>query len=289
MPGYDKPYRLDATDKQGGLLVYIKSHLPSKPLSTHNISNDTQVIPFALNLRKEKWIYKPPRQNNQYFLENLSSIADRYSTIYDNYIFLGDFNMEPNYPVLTSFMQSFNLFNLIKTDTYFKGKGSYIDLILTNRKYCFKHSSTSETGLSDHHHLVYSMLKTFFKREESKNFIYRDYKNFNDTDFRMDLENKLEECPKHYEHFERTFVNVLDAHALRRTKVLRGNLKPHVDTNLRKAIVERSKVKNKANRTKLQDDIAEYKKQQNLVVKLNRDSKLRYFHNIEISKNSKPF
>ena len=197
--------------------------------------------------------------------------------------------MEPNYPVLTSFMQSFNLFNLIKTDTYFKGKGSYIDLILTNRKYCFKHSSTSETGLSDHHHLVYSMLKTCFKREESKNFIYRDYKNFNDTDFRMDLENKLEECPKHYENFERTFVNVLDAHAPRRTKVLRGNLKPHVDTNLRKAIVERSKVKNKANRTKLQDDIAEYKKQQNLVVKLNRDSKLRYFHNIEISKNSKPF
>ena len=101
--------------------------------------------------------------------------------------------MEPNRPALTSFMQSFNLFNLIKTNTCFKGKGSCIDLILTNRKYCFKHSSTFETGLSDHHHLVYSMLKT-----------YRDYKNFNDADFCMDLENKLEECPKHYENFEKT-------------------------------------------------------------------------------------
>ena len=281
LPGYHKPYRLDVTDKQGGLLVYIKSHLPSKPLSTHNISND---IPFELKLRKEKWmfvcIYKPPKRNNQYFLENLSSIADRYSTIYDNYIFLGDFNMEPNCPALTSFMQSFNLFNLIKTNTCFKGKGSCIDLILTNRKYCFKHSSTFETGLSDHHHLVYSMLKTCFKREESKIFIYRDYKNFNDTDFRMDLENKLEECPKHYENFEKTFVNVLDAHAPRKTKVLRGNQKPHVDKNLRKAIMKRSKLKNKANRTKLQDDIAKYKKQQNLVVKLIRDLKLRYFGNI---------
>ena len=49
------------------------------------------------------------------------------------------------------------------------------------------------------------------------------------------------------------------------------------------------KLKNKANRTKLQEDIAKYKKQRNLVVKLNRDSKLRYFHNIETSKNSKPF
>ena len=142
LPGYHKHYRLDVTDKQAGLLVYIRSHLPSKPLSTHNISNDIQVIPFEVNLKKEKWmftcIYQPPKQNNQYFLENSSSIADGYSTIYDNYIFLGDFNMEANCPALTSFMQSFNLFNLIKTNTYFKGKGSCIDLILTNRKYCFK-------------------------------------------------------------------------------------------------------------------------------------------------------
>ena len=51
------------------------------------------------------------------------------------------------------------------------------------------------------------MLKTCFKREESKHFIYRDYKNFNDVKFRMDRENKLEGCPKHYENFEKTFVN----------------------------------------------------------------------------------
>ena len=146
-----------------------------------------------------------------------------------------------------------------------------------------------ETGLSDHHDLVYSMLKTCFKREETKLFIYRNYKNLNDTDFCMDLENKLEECPKHYENFEKTFVNVLDAHPSRKTKILRGNQKPHVDKNLRKAITKRSKLKNKASKTKLQDDITKYKKQRNLVVKLNRDSKLRYFDNIEISKNSKPF
>ena len=57
----------------------------------------------------------------------------------------------------------------------------------------------------------------------------------------------------------------------------------------RQAIMKRSKLKNKANRTKLQNDIAKYKKLRNLVVKLNRDSKLRFFDNIEISKNSKPF
>ena len=61
----------------------------------------------------------------------------------------------------------------------------------------------------------------------------------------MDQENKLEECPKHYKNFEKTFSNVLDAHAPRITKVLRSDHKPHVDKNLRKAIMKRSKLKTK--------------------------------------------
>ena len=63
------------------------------------------------------------------------------------------------------------------------------------------------------------MLKTCFKREGSKIFIYQDYKNFNETDFCMDVENKLEEYPKHYKNSEKTFVKFLDAHAPRKTKV----------------------------------------------------------------------
>ena len=45
------------------------------------------------------------------------------------------------------------------------------------------------------------------------------------------------------------------------SKVLRGNHKTHVDKNLLKVIIKRSKLKNKANITKFQDDITKYKKQ----------------------------
>ena len=82
------------------------------------------------------------------------------------YIILGYFNMEPNCPSLTSFMQSLDLFNLIETNTCYIVRDSSIDLILTNRKYYFKHSSTFETGHSDHHHV-----KTCFKKEESKTLV----------------------------------------------------------------------------------------------------------------------
>ena len=50
-PGYSKPYRLDISGKQGGLLVSIKSHLPS----SHNAPSEFQRISIELNLRKEKW------------------------------------------------------------------------------------------------------------------------------------------------------------------------------------------------------------------------------------------
>ena len=148
LPGYHKSYRLDISDKQGGLLIYIKVHLPSTLLSNIISPKYIEAIPFELNLRKEMWMFvciqKPPKLESQYFFENLSLIIDHYSSIYDNHIILGDFNMETKSPKLASFMHF-----LIKSNTCLKGSGICIDFILTNRKYCFIHTSNFEAGLSD--------------------------------------------------------------------------------------------------------------------------------------------
>ena len=141
--------------------------------------------------------------------------------------------MEPSDSLLHAFMQSHNLFNLIKSDSCFKGSGSCTDLILTNWKFCFINSSTFETGLSGHDHLIYSMLKTTFKKEDSKHLIYRDYKNFSKKYFRNDFKNGLTKCTKNYESFENIIVVVLDRHAPRKIKILCRNQKSHVDKNLR--------------------------------------------------------
>ena len=65
-------------------------------------------------------------------------------------------------------MELYNLINLIKTITCFKGKGSCIDLLLTNQKCSFKNTTVFETGLSDHHLLIYSMLKTISRKMSEK-------------------------------------------------------------------------------------------------------------------------
>ena len=89
------------------------------------------------------------------------------------------------------FIDSNSLTNLIKTNTYFKGKGSCIDLILTNTKYSFKLTSTYETGISDYHHMIYRLLKSCFQNTEPKLLNYRYFKSFLRQAFDEDLSEAL--------------------------------------------------------------------------------------------------
>lgn len=56
LDGYHTPYRLDINNKSGGLLVYVKSSIPSLRLTCDVVCNSIQAIPFEINLRKEKWL-----------------------------------------------------------------------------------------------------------------------------------------------------------------------------------------------------------------------------------------
>ena len=186
-------------------------------------------------------------------------------------------------------MDSQNFVSLIKNKTCFKGAGSCIDFILTNRKYSFKNTSSYETGLSDHHHLIYSVMKTIFKCEEPKKLIYRNYSNFSQKDFQNELLLNIGDGKNNYLEFEKNFVETLNKHAPKKTKIFRGNHKPHINKTLRKAIMKRSQLKNKANKTKDPKDILKYKKQRNYVVKLNNQSKQEHFDSLNPFLDSKPF
>ena len=133
------------------------------------------------------------------------------------------------------------------------------------------------------------MLKTTFEKEESKKVTYRNYKQFQWENFEKDLTSSLRNCNGEYENYEQNFIKVLNTHAPKKVKILRGNHKPHYNKNLRKAIMKRSRLKNKANRSKDPVDIANYKKQRNLVVSLNRQAKSKYFNEDSNTESSRPF
>ena len=51
------------------------------------------------------------------------------------------------------------------------------------------------------------------------------------------------------------FIDTLNKHAPKKTTLFRGNEKPHVNKELRSAIMKRSRLKTKANKTRKAVDI----------------------------------
>ena len=196
--GYSSPFRLDYSKSSGGLLVYIDENIPSKLLNRFSIASDLQILPFELNFRKQKWlilvVYKPPRQNNIYFLNWLGNILDFYLYDYDSYLLVGDFNLETGIQNMESFMTENNCYSLIKEPTCFKSitNPSCIDLFLTNKKHSFQCSKTIETGLSDYHRLILTVFKTTYKKLSPKKLTYRSYKTFCGDTFLSELSSRLD-------------------------------------------------------------------------------------------------
>ena len=132
------------------------------------------------------------------------------------------------------------------------------------------------------------MLKTTFQKLKPKTLIYRGYNTYSKAKLTEELSSSLENVTDFHE-FERIVEQTLDSHAPKKKKFLRGNCKPYVSKELRKAMMKRSELKNKANKTKYHEDILNYKKQRNLVTKLNKNSKKAYFNSLSGDTSKKPF
>ena len=134
-------------------------------------------------------------------------------------------------------------------------------------------------------------MKTIFKCEEPKKSIYRNYSNFSQKDFQNELLLNIGDGKNNYLEFEKNFVKKLNKHPppQKKNKIFPGNDKPHINKTLRKAIMKRSQLQNKANKRKDPQDILKYKKQRNYVVKLNNQSKQEHFDSLNPFLDSKPF
>ena len=106
-------------------------------------------------------IYKSPFQNDIEFLKRINSILDHHLTTYENIILIRDFNFCVENTHLEATLENYDLHNRINMLTCYQSNNpTCIDLILINKKNLFKLSDTFETGLSDHHKLFSTSLKS---------------------------------------------------------------------------------------------------------------------------------
>ena len=141
---------------------------------------------------------------------------------------------------------------------------------------------TIETGLSDHHKMTVTVLKTYFKKKKPIKINYRSYKYFNVSQFRIDLQKHLLKFNKEKmdcDDFKTISMQVLDWHAPKK----KNNNAPFMNKVLSKVFMHRSKFKNRYNKNTNELNKNLYKKQRNFCVNLLRKEKRKYYNNLDIN------
>ena len=169
--GYASPFRLDRNQNDVGILAFVREDIPVKFLSSEE--RPIEAFFFELNRDKKKRLvcccYNPNKSNISRHLDTLRKSLDLYSVHYENTILIAGFNVSIDDPHMEF----------------------CIDLILTNNLYSFQNSWVIETGPSDFHKMIVSVMKTPFQKLKPRIVQYRDYTQFSNDNFRKKLLEKL--------------------------------------------------------------------------------------------------
>ena len=224
----------------------MDSKIPSKGLKVPHCASDIQVITFEINLKKQKWlvvaIYRTQSSCKNYFITELTKISGSS----ENTVILEDFNMQPANQTLETFLEDNSFVNLIKSNTCLKPKsGSCINLILNIKAKSFQNTEAIKTGISDHHVVIFSFLKTTFIKMQSNKLQYRNYKLSEAHSFLQNVGQLSQETS--YTEWEKYFMKTLIKHTPLKKKLIRGNHKSFITKKLEKAFMKRSALEKREN------------------------------------------
>ena len=142
-----------------------------------------------------------------------------------------------------------------------------------------------ETGQSDFYKMIVAVMKMHFLKMKPRNIRYRKFKTFNNDAFVNTLRQELTKQKKvldekRLDAFSEICTDVLDKHAPQRKRYLRSNHKPFMNNEISKAIMTRTRVRNRFLKNRSNGNRDLFRKQRKLCVSLLRKSKKDYFSNL---------
>ena len=124
--------------------------------------------------------------------------------------------------------------------------------------------------------LVVTVLKQYIKKKELRIIKYRNHVNFCNDSFRTQLLNELNKRLiriSDLAHFNTTVLKIFDNEAPIKMKNVRANEAPFMNRTIKKAIMKRSRLRNKFLKNPTNENNLNYKRQRNLCVTLLRNEK----------------
>ena len=141
--------------------------------------------------------------------------------------------------------------------------------MLTYKQETFFKATTVDTGISDFHKMVVSVFKRSFKKQKLKIVTYRDCKRVDNEKFRTSVITCFSTGKNvSYDAFENLFLQTTDKMVPLKQKHIRSNLSPFMNKDIHKAIMTRTRLRNRFLKEPTQMNRLAYKKQRNYYVSL---------------------
>ena len=295
-------HRKDKTCFSGGIIIWVRSDIPHERLMHYEIaSNDVENIIIYFNLKTVKFnsscVYKKPAVSNTVFINYMSEMMDKLTNDgYDN-VLVGDLNVDmisDENVIDNELCDTYGMKN-ISSPTYFKSKpGTLIDPVLVSNSNLFCKPFNTTCGSSDWHNMVGCTVKIKFPKCHPSCITYRDYKNFDESRFRQELEklptqvgHAFDNVDDQYWTFTNMYSALLNEHAPLKTKTLKSRKIPYMHSELMKAIHTRNHYKNLYFKNRTSKAFELYRQNRNRVTKMRKKAIKDYFMKFS-SKNASP-
>lgn len=113
--GFNKPFRVERNHGSGGVMLCITEDKPVKLLSIYKSIKSSLL---ESNLKRTKWLisysYNSNRNYISIYLYSISNEFELYSSEFDNYLKVGDFNISIQETAMKNVCERYSLKNLKK-------------------------------------------------------------------------------------------------------------------------------------------------------------------------------
>ena len=303
-----KDYRLDCTDRMGGIMAHIREDITHKRRDDLEVNIDNngriEMMVFEMNIKSETWLftslYKQPKVQNSVFCDVLEAHISKCNSVCPNVIIVGDINVDllKQGTCVNNILDISGFKNIVNEPTCFKSiNPTSIDVVLSNVYKRLQGTMCYETGLSDFHKMIIFSTKLHVPNNKPKKVTYRSYKNYNEDDYINDLTTApfhvgeiFDSVDDSYWFCEYLLKDIIDHHAPLKSKTVRHMQVPYMNGKLRKAINYKNMLRRKFEKSKSKAKWEEYRKQRNVVVSLRKKSMSFYLKNkCTVTKDNKKF
>lgn len=187
--------RVDRDGRGGGIGLYIRTNIQYQIVIQKADPHLEQLWVKSL-INGKKYVigvlYRPPTANILHFFDELDKAMSETLPFGENIIIMGDFNINLlNYnnsvSFLNDFLEAHDLKQLVNEPTRVTNSSqSLLDLLMVSKTECVEYVNVINANVSDHHATIFKG-KPFISKPTEKFVTYRDYKNFNESEFFKDF------------------------------------------------------------------------------------------------------